>query len=196
MQKTQVPSLGGNIPWRILWLPTPRFLPGEFLWQRGLAGYSPWGHKELDMIWGANFFHDRGYFCPVPSISLCSVAQSCLSLCYAMDYSPPGSSVHRILQARIVRWVAISFSRESSWPKDRTWVSALQEDSLPLHHLGWSLSFSEEAWNFSLSMISAVRFWQMFCQVKEVYLEFIFMIECWILSNSVSPFIDHVIYHH
>jgi len=31
------------------WQPTPLFLPGEFHGQRSLAGYSPWGHKELDM---------------------------------------------------------------------------------------------------------------------------------------------------
>ena len=41
------------------------------------------------------------------------VAQSCPTLCDPMDCSPPGSSVHRILQARILEWVAISFSRRS-----------------------------------------------------------------------------------
>ena len=51
-------------------------------------------------------------------------AQSCLSLCNPMDCSsPPGSSVHWILQVRILQWVAISFSRGSSWPKHPTWVS-------------------------------------------------------------------------
>ena len=38
----------GKIPWRRKWQPTPVFLPGEFHGQRSLAGYSPWGHKELD----------------------------------------------------------------------------------------------------------------------------------------------------
>ena len=42
-----------------------------------------------------------------------------------MDYSPPGSSAHGILQARILELVAISFSRESSQPRDRTWVSCI-----------------------------------------------------------------------
>ena len=51
------------------------------------------------------------------------VTQSCPTLCDPVDYSPPGSSVHGILQARILEWVAISFSRGSSWPKDRTQVS-------------------------------------------------------------------------
>ena len=35
--------------WRRKWQPTPVFLPGESHGQRGLVGYSPWGHKELDM---------------------------------------------------------------------------------------------------------------------------------------------------
>ena len=38
------------------------------------------------------------------------VAQSCLTLCDLMDYSLPGSSVHRIFQARVLEWVAIAFS--------------------------------------------------------------------------------------
>ena len=47
----------------------------------------------------------------------------CLTLCDPMDGSPPGSSVHGILQARLLEWVAISFPRGSSWPRDRTQVS-------------------------------------------------------------------------
>ena len=51
------------------------------------------------------------------------VTQSCLTLCGHMDCSPPGSSVHGILQARTLEWVAIPSSRGYSQPKDRTWVS-------------------------------------------------------------------------
>ena len=46
------------------------------------------------------------------------VAQSCLTLCHSMDCSPPGSSVPEIFQARLLEWVAISFSRGSSQPRD------------------------------------------------------------------------------
>ena len=42
-----------------------------------------------------------------------------------MDYSPPGSSIHGIFQARVLEWVAISFSKGSSWPRDWTWVSPI-----------------------------------------------------------------------
>ena len=51
------------------------------------------------------------------------VTQSCLTLCDPMDYSLPSSSIHGILQARVLEWVAISFSRGSSWPGDWTQVS-------------------------------------------------------------------------
>ena len=51
------------------------------------------------------------------------VAQSCPTLCDPMDCNSPGSSVHGIFQARVLEWVAISFSRESSQPSDRTGVS-------------------------------------------------------------------------
>ena len=48
-----------------------------------------------------------------------------------MDYSPPGSSVHEISQARILEWVAISFSRGPPQSKDKTQSPELQEDPLP-----------------------------------------------------------------
>ena len=56
------------------------------------------------------------------------VAQLCQTLCDPMDCSPPGFSVHGILQARILEGVAIPFSRRSSWPRDQPWSPALQAD--------------------------------------------------------------------
>ena len=53
----------------------------------------------------------------------CSVVQSCPTLCNPTDCSPPGSSIHGILQARILEWVVICSSRGSSWPRDWTQVS-------------------------------------------------------------------------
>ena len=53
------------------------------------------------------------------------VTQSCPTLCDPMNCSLPGSSIHGILQARVLEWVAISFSRGSSRPRDRTWVSCI-----------------------------------------------------------------------
>ena len=51
------------------------------------------------------------------------VAQSCMTLCNPVECSPPGSSVHGILQAGLLKWVAISFSRGPSWPRDQIQVS-------------------------------------------------------------------------
>ena len=51
------------------------------------------------------------------------VAHLCPTLCNPVDCSLPGSSLHGILQARILEWVAIPVSRGSSQPRDRTWVS-------------------------------------------------------------------------
>ena len=56
---------------------------------------------------------------------LSEVTQSCLTLCGLVDCSLPGSSKHEILQARILEWVAISFSRGSSQPRDQTKVSCI-----------------------------------------------------------------------
>ena len=53
------------------------------------------------------------------------VAESCMTLCDPIDCSPSGSSVHGILQARIMEWAAIPFSRETSQPRDWTLVSRI-----------------------------------------------------------------------
>ena len=66
---------------------------------------------------------------------MCSSAkshQSCLTLCGPVDWSLPGSSVHGILQSRILEWVAVPFSRGSSRPRDQAHVSCI--------HLYWQAS--------------------------------------------------------
>ena len=49
--------------------------------------------------------------------------QSCLTLCDPMDFSLPGSSIQETSQAKVLEWLAISFSRVFSQSRDRTWVS-------------------------------------------------------------------------
>ena len=68
----------------------------------------------------------------VPAVQVC--AQSCLTLCDPVDCTPSGSSVYGILQARVLEWIAVPFSRGSSWPKDPTHVS-YTVDSLPIEPL-------------------------------------------------------------
>ena len=67
---------------------------------------------------------------------LCVYAQSYLTLCNPMGCSLPGSSVHGLLQARILEWVTIPYSRGSSWPRDRACISYIscisRQNFLPL----------------------------------------------------------------
>ena len=67
-------------------------------------------------------------------LCVCSV-MSCV--CNPMDCSPPGSSVHGISQARILEWVAISFSRGSSQPRDQTQISCLSCRWILYHYATW-----------------------------------------------------------
>ena len=97
--------------------PAPVFLPGEFHEQRSLVGYSPWGRKGSDTTERPS----KLSLCLAHRHSTSTVAaaaakslQLCLTLCDSKDCSPPGSSVHGILQARTLKWLAISFSRGSS----------------------------------------------------------------------------------
>ena len=83
------------------------------------------------------------FFWPCRAACICIVRvraqslQSCPTLCNPMDYSPPGSSVHGILQARILGWATMPFSRGSSQPRDRTLGSCIGRWILdPLSHLG------------------------------------------------------------
>ena len=61
-----------------------------------------------------------------PWVAWLLVAPLCPTLCDSVDCSPPGSSVHGILQARILEWVATPFSMRSSQPRDHTWVSCIR----------------------------------------------------------------------
>ena len=68
------------------------------------------------------------YFLKCTSLLFCPiqwVAQSCPTLCDPLDCSPPGSYLHGILQARILKWVPISSARGSSQPRDWTQVSCI-----------------------------------------------------------------------
>ena len=72
--------------------------------------------------------------CVCVCVCVCMRAQSCPTLCDPVDCSPPGFSVHGILQSRILGWIAMPSSTGSSQPRDGThvsWSPAWQVDSLP-----------------------------------------------------------------
>ena len=128
----------GKIPWRREWQPTPVFFSGEF--RGSLAGYSPCDRQELYTTEGLLLLllsrFSRVQLCVTPQTAAhqappslgfsrqehwsgllfpspmreSEVTQSCLTLSDPMDCSPPGSSVHGILQARVLEWGAITFS--------------------------------------------------------------------------------------
>ena len=110
--------------WCPLYLKRPcPFLSSECSvpWKKSIGVYNYIYHpQEMDFfVWLSICFQKlmRG-----ARILLCLVAQSCLTLCDPMHSSPPGSSVHEILQPRILEWVAMP-SRGSSQSRDRTQVS-------------------------------------------------------------------------
>ena len=81
--------------------------------------------------------------------------QSCPTLCKPMDCNPPGSSVHEIFRARILEWVAISYSRGSSWPIDQNCLLHWQAYSLPLKHwVSPKLHIQFSSVQFSCSVVS------------------------------------------
>ena len=127
----------------------------------------------------------------------CSVAQSCLTLCKLMNCSPPGSSVHRIFQARIPEWIAISSSKGSSQLRDRTHVSCDSSigrfftSELPgkpsLKEFSQSLQLLSPVWLFASPWTAArqaSRAWSNSCPLS-----------WWChptISSSVIPFSSHL----
>ena len=93
-------------------------LPGEVAHQSPPQGFLSCSFKPL----AVSSFHPRVHHCHT-QVRACSVAQSCPTLCDPVDCSPPGSSVHGILQARVLEWVAMPSSRGSSRPRDQACVS-------------------------------------------------------------------------
>ena len=126
--------------WQRKWQPTPVFLSGEFHGQRSLVGCGPRDAKSWTRL---STQHINSFYCTAKWISYiyihehvhAKLLQLCPILCKPINCSSPGSAVHWILQAAILEWVAISFSRGSFRPRDQTCPLRLlhwQAGSLPL----------------------------------------------------------------
>ena len=129
-----------------------------------------------------------------PNIS--EVAPSCPTLCDPMDYSLPGSSIHGIFQARVLEWVAISFSRGSAWPSNRTWVSALQADALLSESPGkpnickYNFQYNQNE-KYIVEVCFILSLWKLACVL---YLWYI-LICMWIfIGNTWTEFRFHIIF--
>ena len=113
-------SVHGVLQARILeWVAMPSSRGSSWPWIEPVSLASP--------AWTRGFFTTSPTWKPMLShamLQCCAKSvQSCLTLCNPMDCSLPCSSVHWILQARILEWVAMPSSRESSQPRDWTQVS-------------------------------------------------------------------------
>ena len=115
LQETRFDFWVWKIPWRRKWQPTLVFLPrkchGQRSWRATVHGVSRVGHDLVSAAAAAKSLQSRP------------------TLCDPIDGSPPGSSVPRILQARTLEWVAISFSNAWKWKVkvkslSRVWPSA------------------------------------------------------------------------
>ena len=106
----------------------PRFDQG-YQWPGSLTLHNLGSHGVLSGKLGINKMESvsiwlQNWHCRQSSSRIrCLVLQLYPTLCDPMDWGPPVSSVHGVLQARILEWVAVSFSRGSSHPRDRTRVS-------------------------------------------------------------------------
>ena len=108
-------SLFTFMRWRRKWQPTPVFLPGESQGRGSLVGCRLWGRTESDTTEAA-----------AAAATICAYMLNCFRcvwLCNPVDYSPQGSSIRGILQARILEWVAMPSSRRSFQPRDQRHVS-------------------------------------------------------------------------
>ena len=134
---------------RGLW-PTRLLCPWDFQarmleWDAiSFSGGSSWTRDwYMSPVFAGRFFTTTPPGKPT-HVSVCvCVTQSCLTLCDSMDCSPPGSSVHGILQAWIPEWAVISFSRGSSQPRDGTQASCTEAGAilsalLPLMSVAYS----------------------------------------------------------
>ena len=76
---------------------------------------------SLSLLWCSSWV--KSLLSIEKNMRVCSVTRSCLTVCDTMDFSPSGSSVHGIFQARILECVAICFSRGFFWPRDQICIS-------------------------------------------------------------------------
>ena len=114
----------------------------------------------------------------------CLLTKSCLTLCNPMNYRPLGSSVHGISQARILVWVAISSSRESSRPRDQSHISYIGRQILYRWDTRYTLGISKYTLLFLFTC--SINFWIIFLHFFFLILVTALELDCpieWSLST-------------
>ena len=167
-----------KIIWRRKWQPTPVFLPGWFPGQRSLAGYSPWGHKELEVTEHACTYvpafqtvaDGNGFLIyllvsalvillstavreTVLKCCCCSVSKLCLTLCNPMNCSTPGFPVLCYLlkfAQTHVRWLGDAI--QPSYPlSPSSFAFDLSQHQDTFQSVGSSILWWPKYWSFSIS---------------------------------------------
>ena len=114
-----------------------RVLPNTMIWRHRFFSIQP-------SLLSNSHIHTCVYVCVCVCVCVCVlVAQLCLTLCNPTDYSPPGFSVHGILQARILEWIAIPFSKRTSHLRDQTLVSLITGRFFTVWATGKSVSITD-----------------------------------------------------
>ena len=123
--------------------------------------------KTLPSLWTSQFIIYLCWWCvngpSQNNLVCCLVTDLCPTLCDPMDCSPPGFSVHGILvHSRILKWVAISFSKGSSWLRDWTCISCISRQIL----YPWATWEAPRWWylhtfdcHVSVEFLSCLCFW-------------------------------------
>ena len=125
----------------------------------------------------------------IQEVPVLFITQLCLILCNPTDCGPPGSSVHGILQARILEWVAIPFSTGSSQPRDQTRVSCIAGRFLT----NW---VTREAQIFTYLAASDLSCWDLSLQCRLSYSTACGTLIPWLGIKPVSPCIAGRMFNH
>ena len=131
------------MPWKRKWQPTPVFLPGESHGQRSLPGYRIHRVAKSQTQWVTHSFTFINKSVTQQVMKNKNLKSKFGRFYDPMDCSPPGLSVHGILQARILEWVAIPSSRGSSQPRDWTQVSHIAGGFFTI----WATKEIQESWS-------------------------------------------------
>ena len=124
LQGLKLPRIRGEKSLYQLWMrPHAASAKSKSAWSTYTCGCLPWDYKAYFPSTGVK--NQINFLAPWRYKRYKITTRIVFDSCDPMGWSPPGSSIHGILQARVLEWAAISFSRGSPRPRDWTWVSCV-----------------------------------------------------------------------